>query len=102
MRRLIAALAVALAWTVPARAEISQHVSRIYCAPTAEMEGSLASTGLSKFLQGDSGSTGKNIGQIWTDKSGNYFVVQVVPSVGLSCVVLGGSGLKKFQNSGDT
>lgn len=100
MKKLIAATVVAfIAWAIPARAEISKHIGSMYCGPTAEVEASLS--GHTKMFAGTSGSTSDREGQIWVGKGGSYFVVQRMISQGLSCVVLGGFGLKKVQGPGD-
>lgn len=93
-------LAVLFAWAIPARAEITKHIGSMYCGPTAEVEGSLSSNH-AKMYAGQSGSTSDREGQIWIGKDGSYFVVQRMKSQDLSCVVLGGFGLKKVQGPGD-
>jgi len=101
MRTLIAAFAAAIpCLAIPAQAEISRHVGQMFCGPTAEVEASIAETH-KKTFQGQSGSTSDREGQIWIGKDGSYFVIQRMKSEALSCVVLGGSGLKKVQGQGD-
>lgn len=101
MRKLVAVIIAAFfAWAIPARAEISKHIGSMYCGPTAEVEGSLMPNH-AKMFSGQSGSTSDREGQIWIGKGGSYFVVQRMKSQGLSCVVLGGFGLKKVQGPGD-
>lgn len=102
MRTLIAAFAVAIpCLAAPAQAEITRHIAQMFCGPTAEVEASLGVTH-KKVFQGQSGSTSDREGQIWIDAQGGYFVIQRMKSENLSCVVLGGSNLKKVQGQGDT
>ena len=43
---------------------------------------------------GTQGSAGTGIGEIMVNAASEWFVVQIMPSEDLACVVLGGHGLK--------
>ena len=58
----------------PSAAEVQKKASLIFC--------------------GTQGSAGTGIGEIMVNAASEWFVVQIMPSEDLACVVLGGHGLK--------
>lgn len=96
-------IALVFLMTPPALADLKKMPAMIYCGPTKEVE----ATGLHGFTKTAQGFTGRvkggDFSEIWENKSTDeYYIVQRIDGEGLSCVVLGGSGLKAFISGTDT
>lgn len=98
----VALAVLALACSAPAKAEISQQFSRMYCGPLKELQAALPNA--RPTFRANQGSAKPGTAEIWqSDDKSDWYIVQIVPGQDLVCVVLGGSGeFKPVKQGQDT